>query len=706
MAKSDKNLPTGNSAGRLLAWLGVFEPFIRRHRVWANVVVHSILFALALMLAYLVRFDAVGGVLKGRNGFLDDYLSWLPVFVGLKIVIFGRMRLFRGGWEFASIRDVTSILLASWLFVLIMFVAVYFCRFIPPLLAELLANWAGRKVDIPAVSAVVLFFANSSQGVLVLDFLSTVFLVCVARLGYRVYREELRPVAAEGVVRVLMVGAGSAAEAIIREILRMRVERYRVVGLVDNDPAKLRMLIHGLPVLGTTDEIRRICEEHRIEEIIIAMPSASQKQLRRVIDLCSGTKLRFQALPSVGDLIDGRVTVSQMRAVDINDLLGRKAVELDQEALGRFLRGKRVLITGAGGSIGSEMCRQVANYQPAELLLVEQAETPLFDVENELRRAQGEIPLVPIICDIFDRQRVMAVWEHHRPEVVIHAAAHKHVPMMERNPGEAIKNNVFGSKNVADASCKYGVGEFVTISTDKAVNPSSVMGASKRIAEIYTQALNGQEGCRTQFKAVRFGNVLGSSGSVVPTFRRQIAAGGPVTVTHEEMTRYFMTIPEAAQLVLQAAATGAGGQIFLLDMGEPVRIVDLARNMITLSGFRPGEDIDIVFTGVRAGEKLFEELRTKGEDIEPTVHPKINVWKSRPGCWDEIQRVLAELDAMQHSMDRQEIIDAVRQLVPEYKPLNPPRQQASPPTPASAAGTSGGDPAQNVDADVGTDRRT
>ena len=331
------------------------------------------------------------------------------------------------------------------------------------------------------------------------------------------------------------------------------------------------------------------------------------------------------------------------------------------------------------------MCRQIVNYKPAQLILLEQAETPLFDIENELLATHGEIPIVPVICDIYDRSRVMAVWDLYRPEVVIHAAAHKHVPMMERNPCEAVKNNILGTRNVADASCKYGAGEFVTISTDKAVNPSSVMGASKRVAEIYTQALNGSDHCATKFKAVRFGNVLGSNGSVVPTFRRQIAAGGPVTVTHPEMTRYFMTIPEAAQLVLQAAATGEGGQIYLLDMGEPVKIVDLARNMITLSGFRPEEDIDIVFSGVRPGEKLFEELRTDGEDTEPTVHPKVNIWMSRPTEWGQIEKAFAQFESLQNSPDRQRIIDAIRVLVPEYEPLNPPSQETqTPPAEAKA----------------------
>ncbi|HHH75402.1 MAG TPA: polysaccharide biosynthesis protein, partial [Phycisphaerae bacterium] len=408
-----------------------------------------------------------------------------------------------------------------------------------------------------------------------------------------------------------------------------------------------------------------------------AVPSATQEQRRRIIELCSGTKLSFQSLPSVTDLIDGKVTVSQIRPVDINDLLGREAVQLDTHAIERFIEGRNILITGAGGSIGSEMCRQVCKYQPSKLILVEQAETPLFDIENELRTLGSDILIIPCICDIYDRERVKAMWDMHRPDVVIHAAAHKHVPLMEWNPCEAVKNNVLGTKNVADMSCQFDVAEFVMISTDKAVNPSSVMGTSKRIAEIYTQALNGRDGCPTQFKAVRFGNVLGSNGSVVPTFRKQIARGGPVTVTHPEMTRYFMTIPEASQLVLQAAATGEGGQIFLLDMGESVKIVDLARNMITLSGFRPDSDIKIVFSGVRPGEKLFEELRTKGEDMEPTVHPKIMIWKHRPTNWDKVTDEIARLEKLVNWPNRQEIVDTFKEIVPEYTPLNPPGEQKS-----------------------------
>ncbi len=645
----------------LFAWA---ESMLLRHRVAFNLVVHALLFALALFLAFLVRFEVLESEAAGWFGL---FLQWLPFFVGVKLLIFGWMKLYRGGWQYAGVRDLVNILVACWVYAFVVWVLIVLFRALP--------TWI--QVDVPYVGD---YFKRLPQGVLFVDVLVSMFLVCAARLGFRIYHEELRPISQEGVRRVLVVGAGDAAETIVREMFRMPVERYRVVGLIDDDPAKQGMLIHGVPVLGTTEDIKAVCQEEEVEEIIIAMPSATQKQLRRVIEQCSGTKLKFQSLPGVSDLIDGRVTVSQMRPVDINDLLGREVVELDTEAIERFIRGRRVLITGAGGSIGAEMCRQVVNYQPAELILVEQAENPLFEIDGELRSGHPDMPLRACICDIYDRQRVMDLWDIYRPEVVIHAAAHKHVPLMEQNPCEAIKNNVLGTKNVADASCSCGAAEFVMISTDKAVNPSSVMGVSKRMAEIYTQALNGRDNCRTQLKAVRFGNVLGSAGSVVPTFRKQIAAGGPVRVTHPEMTRYFMTIPEAAHLVLQAAATGTGGQLYLLDMGEPVKIVDLARQMITLSGFRPGEDIDIVFTGIRPGEKLFEELRTAGENIEPTVHPKVLIWKSRPSRWGDVEKAIAQLSALQNAVDRDDIVAAFKKLVPEYQPPNPPGAEESAPT--------------------------
>jgi FlaA1/EpsC-like NDP-sugar epimerase len=424
------------------------------------------------------------------------------------------------------------------------------------------------------------------------------------------------------------------------------------------------MKIHEIPVLGTVEQLPQICQKHSIDEIAIAMPSATRKQMRRVIQICQGTKLRFTTVPSITDIASGKLKVSQIREVEINDLLGREEIRLDLEEIERFLKNKTVLVTGAGGSIGSEMCRQVCAFVPKQLLLLEQAENPLFFIEQELKKGYPTISLQALICDITDKTRVDQLFDAYRPEVVIHAAAHKHVPLMEANPGEAVKNNVLGTKNVADASDRIGSEHFVMISTDKAVNPTSIMGSSKRIAEMYIQDLNNTS--KTHFVTVRFGNVLGSNGSVVPIFRKQIADGGPVTVTHPDMRRYFMTIPEASQLVLQAAAIGQGGEIFVLDMGEPVRIVDLARELITLSGFRPGEDIDIVFTGLRQGEKLFEELSIEGEDMVSTKHPKIAVWKNilidRQSLRANIQK-LVDLAATQ---DYARIVQEIKVLIPNY----------------------------------------
>jgi FlaA1/EpsC-like NDP-sugar epimerase len=424
------------------------------------------------------------------------------------------------------------------------------------------------------------------------DMFATVLLLGGMRILIRLYYEEFRTIEGGRLKRFVIVGAGNAGEALLREIHRMPVAEYEAIGFIDDEPTKQGISIHGIPVLGTVEQLPKICKNRNVEEIAIAMPSASPTQLRRVIQVCTGTKIRFRTVPSITDIASGRFTVSQIRDVDINDLLGREVIQLDLDLIEAYVRDKTILVTGAGGSIGSEMCRQVCVFKPEVLLLVEQAENPLFYIEQELRKQFPDIIVATIICDITDRMRVELIFEEYKPEVVIHAAAHKHVPLMELNPGEAVKNNVVGTQVVANAADKCGTTNFVMISTDKAVNPTSIMGSSKRIAEIYIQDLSRTS--NTHFVTVRFGNVLGSDGSVAPIFKKQIAEGGPVTVTHPEMKRYFMTIPEASQLVLQAATMGKGGEIFVLDMGEPVKIVDLARELITLSGFRPGEDIEIV----------------------------------------------------------------------------------------------------------------
>lgn len=502
------------------------------------------------------------------------------------------------------------------------------------------------------------------HGVIMLDLFTTIMLLSGARMVVRLYHEEYFSAGGKAVKRFLIVGAGDAGEALLREMTRIRADEYHVVGFIDDDPLKQDMRIHGVSVLGTVDELPRICADEKIDEIGIAMPSATHKQLRRVVQVCQGAKIRFRTVPSITDIASGKLRVSQIRDVDINDLLGREVVQLDLAQIEQFLKNKVVLVTGAGGSIGSEMCRQVCHFEPKLLLLVEQAENPLFFIERELRRNFSGVSLEAVVCDITDRPRLEAIFAQHRPDVVIHAAAHKHVPLMETNAGEAVKNNVMGTMAVADAADAHGAEHFVMISTDKAVNPTSVMGSTKRVAEMYIQDLN--QTSKTHFVTVRFGNVLGSNGSVVPIFKNQIAAGGPVTVTHPEMRRYFMTIPEASQLVLQAATMGQGGEIFVLDMGEPVKIVDLARELITLSGFRPGEDIEIAFTGMRPGEKLFEELSIAGEDMLPTRHPKIGIWKNIGKDRGTLRGEIEGLIAVGRRGDYEGIVEAIKVLIPEY----------------------------------------
>jgi FlaA1/EpsC-like NDP-sugar epimerase len=406
----------------------------------------------------------------------------------------------------------------------------------------------------------------------------------------------------------------------------------------------------------------------QLEEVIIAMPTAPAKRIGEVVRLLQRARLKFGTVPSLDQLATGKVKVSQLRSVEIQDLLGRKPVELDTQNIRQVLNKRVVLVTGAGGSIGSELCRQIAMFDPQRLLLLDQSEVQLFAIEQELLELGYSGQVLPLVADILDLPRMRYVLKRFGPEVVFHAAAHKHVPMMECQPSEAIKNNTLGTAQFAELALEFGVDRFVLVSTDKAINPTNVMGASKRMAEIFVQALYAKHPERTKFIAVRFGNVLGSSGSVIPIFNRQIAAGGPVKVTHREVTRYFMTIPEAAGLVLQSAAQGRGGEIFVLDMGQPVKIVDLARQLIELSGLKPDEDIEIEFVGLRPGEKLFEELSYKGENITSTDHPKILRFVSESQSLDLIRQQLDELTARLHELEPNQIKLQLKQIVPEYQP--------------------------------------
>jgi FlaA1/EpsC-like NDP-sugar epimerase len=606
---------------------------------------HMVAFAASLMLSFLVANNMQ---FRGESNWLFEQYPVLLFFVIIiKLVVFALFKQYRGWWRYVGISDLMGILAASLVATMI----------IVGLWSTLV--WAPSSVRLRLQGLTLV-----DQGVFMADLFITFLMLAGLRMLIRLYYEEYRTIESGRLKRFLIVGAGNAGEALLREIHRMPVAEYDVIGFIDDNALKRGLGIHGIPVLGDVEQLPKVCKERNIEEIAIAIPSATHQQVRRVIQVCEGTKIRFRTVPSITDIASGRFRVSQIRDVDINDLLGREVVQLDLDLIEAFIKDKVIVVTGAGGSIGSEMCRQVCNFKPRLLLLVEQGENPLFHIERELQRQFPDICLRTLICNITDRQRVEQIFAGYKPQVVIHAAAHKHVPMMEVNPGEAVKNNVVGTSVVADAANRHGSTNFVMISTDKAVNPTSMMGSSKRIAEMYIQDLDRTS--QTHFVTVRFGNVLGSEGSVVPIFKKQIAQGGPVTVTDPHMKRYFMVIPEAVQLVLQAATMGKGGEIFVLDMGEPVKIVDLAKVLITLSGFRPGEDIEMVFTGARPGEKLFEELSIKGENMQPTRHPKIVIWENIPIDHDKLVAGISALVQAAEMQDYDQIADKIKQLVPEY----------------------------------------
>lgn len=610
--------------------------------------IHVVLWTASYFLAFGLRFD-----FTLEHKYTGQYLAWFPALVAVRVGTYWFAGLFRGMWRYTGARDLRAIILAT--------------------TASTALFLAGLGF----------LFRTFPRSVLVIEWALCILFVGGARFAYRTLRADRQPPPHKDAkpIRLLIVGAGDAGEMLLREIDRSHRARFKVLGLVDDARDKHHAHIHGVKVLGGIDALPALVAERDADEVIIATPSATGAQMRRIVDQCKAAGVRFKTMPGVDQLIDGRVSLNQVRDVAIEDLLGRDPVQLDMEAIAGVMKGHVVMVTGAGGSIGSELCRQVCRFSPAALLLVERAENALFHVHRELLAHHPEVPLVPCMADVGDAPRVDELFSRLKPTVVLHAAAHKHVPMMEWNPCEAVKNNVLGTRTLADAADRHGVERFVMVSTDKAVNPTSVMGATKRVAEIYVQALSQRS--RTRFVTVRFGNVLGSAGSVIPIFKEQIAAGGPITVTHPEMRRYFMTIPEASQLVLQAGTMGQGGEIFILDMGEPVRIADLARDLITLSGLRPGEDVEIRFTGMRPGEKLFEELSVDAEAAEKTRHPKIFVGRFRP-C--ELGQIAAALDRLREvaaaGSSAPEVRAALRAVVPEFRS---PEDAARAPSPTPRA---------------------
>ena len=542
-----------------------------------------------------------------------------------------------------------------------------------------LADFGGVVVAISAVSAMMLGLwywsevnAAPPRGVIVMDFLLSVGLITSFRLSLRVVRswsQQARPMASTmGERRVAIIGAGDVGEALAKDLLQHPGSGLHPVFFIDDDLNKVGRSIHGLPVYGPLARLAKLGPRLRINELVITLAGATPKRVKEIVELGREFGATTQIVPSFTQLTSGEVKIERSRPVAIEDLLGRAPVNLDSNGVSRLLHDQVVLVTGAGGSIGSELCRQILAQQPRQLLMVDQTELALFEIEQELVGAGHDARLLPLIVDVADEPAIRAVFTRFHPAIVFHAAAHKHVPLMERQPGEAVKNNTLATAGLARLAAEHGVRRFVLISTDKAINPTSVMGCSKRLAEKTLQARQCAPGNRTAFLAVRFGNVLGSSGSVIPTFKRQIAQGGPVTVTHTDMTRYFMTIPEAVGLVLQTATLGEGGEIFILDMGQPVKILDMARQMIELSGYKPGVDIEIKLTGLRPGEKLFEELRHTGETHEPTEHPRIFRLRNELTP-EDAEPWLAELRTAAATSHPPAIKQLLQRLVPEYTPF-------------------------------------
>jgi len=600
---------------------------INRHRLW-NLAADGALVAAAWYLAFQLRFDH-GVPIYYRTLFERT----IVLVVVINLVVFLAFGFYNRWWRYVSTRDMWVIARGVIVACLVADITVYF---VSPV----------HNVRLP-------------RSIAVLDFLLTLAFITGSRLVARsiIERPQARNVIARG-REVIVVGAGDAARLIVREMLRTPAVGYTPIGLIDDDPRKKDLRLEGIRVFGTIDDLPHVLRDNKPDEILIAIPSAPGELRQRVVDVAGDVPVK--TLPGLHELIAGDVDLArQIRPIQVEDVLGRQPVEVDLGSIAEYLADETVLVTGAGGSIGSELCRQIARMGPSRIVLVDLAETPLFEIERELVDERGFSAVAPVLANVGNRAKMRQVFERYSPSVVFHAAAYKHVPLMEANPIESVRNNVLGTRTIAEVAAEFGASRFVLVSTDKAVNPKTVMGQSKAVCEWIVESLGHRADIRTRFVAVRFGNVLNSSGSVIPIFRRQIEHGGPVTVTHPEMTRYFMTIPEAVSLIVQAGAIGGRGQVFVLDMGEPVAIIDLAEKMIRLSGREPKQDIDIQIVGPRPGEKLHEELWGEGETVKPTTHAKISR-ATRP----EIDAVwLAdELGALEQLVEAGDTLEVVSRL--------------------------------------------
>lgn len=600
-----------------------------------SALVHDLLWIpLALILSYWLRFNLETIPSQFQQSLQVVIIIALPLQGGL----FWYFGLYRGLWRFASIPDLIRIIKAS----------------------------CAGTVFLVVSCAIMLRMEGVPRSLFFLYPLLLITGLSLSRISYRWYKDHRFTLRSEEGIRTLIVGAGRAGEMLVRDL--QYKEEYQPVAFVDDNAQLHNREIHGIPVVGSIDGIEEIVGGFDCELVLIAIPSADKTLLQRIVAQCNRIEIPYKTLPSVLEIEGGQISVENLRPVTLEDLLGRDVIEIDYRAIEDYLAGKIVLITGGGGSIGSELCRQVASLKPLKIIVFDSSEFNLYSIELELRRNFPELPVEFVLGDIKDADRIAWVFSSFYPNVVFHAAAYKHVPMLESNPAEGVRNNVIGTKVVADAADRYRAERFVLISTDKAVNPTNIMGTTKRIAELYCQ--NFDRYSATRFITTRFGNVLGSAGSVVPLFKKQIEDGGPITVTHPEVTRYFMTIPESVNLILQAGSMGMGGEIFVLDMGRPILINDLAKQMIRLSGLKVGQDIEIVYTGLRPGEKLFEELLHESEELQETGHRKLLLASSRQVEWEQLIAQLEDLRKAAVSRNVQEITGIMHRIVPEFNQLN------------------------------------
>lgn len=591
---------------------------------------------LAGFLALLSRFNFYFTEIEPR--FLDTFWKYLPFIVIETIVIFYILRMYHSLWAYAGISEMQNIVSACVL------------------------------SAIAQIGIILLTGGYMPRSYYFLYMLYLLVFSLFSRFLYRLLRlkrNQWRLRKNTSTKNVMVVGAGEVGNLIIKDLVTSKMPARRVKCIIDDNPDKIGKFIHGIKVVGNRDYIMEAANLYQINQIILALPSARKKDLKDILLICKETSCDIKMIPGIDQMVNGEVTVSELRDVAVEDLLGREAVRVDIASIISYVKDKVILITGGGGSIGSELCRQIAAHEPRMIIIVDICENYAYEIQQEMKRKFPELELVVLIASVRNTNRMNAIMQQYHPDIVYHAAAHKHVPMMEESPNEAIKNNVFGTLKTAEAAAQNGVKRFVMISTDKAVNPTNIMGATKRICEMIVQSFNRKY--ETEFVAVRFGNVLGSNGSVIPLFRKQIEDGGPVTVTHPDIVRYFMTIPEAVSLVLQAGAYAKGGEIFVLDMGEPVKILDLARNMIRLSGYVPDEDIKIVFTGLRPGEKLYEELLMEEEGMHQT--PNELIFIGRPIEFDEVSfyQNLEKLRELSYEEDG-DVREMIKELVPTYRP--------------------------------------